>query len=887
MHSSRVSRYAAGAVPRSEILHEILPNGLQVLLCEARRARVVEFQVWAQVGSADERASESGLAHFHEHMLFKGTGRRGVGEVAGDVEGAGGSINAYTSFDVTVYHATLPSDRLPVAVDVLTDAVQHAAFEPDEIEREIEVVLEEIRRGEDSPHHVLGDALFAEAFRVHPYRDPILGSAASVAAIDRDRLRSFFEHWYAPANLMVVATGDFDAPALLDQVRQAFGSSNAARPRRSRPAEPRQTGLRSVVLTRPFERTSLEFSYPTVSLAHADAAYLDLLAFVLGGGDSSRLVQIVRERDGLTERIDASSYTPLEAGTFSVGLDTDAARAPAAIEAAVRQVERVRHEPVSPDELEKARLNFLSMEHFERESVSGLAQKIGSFATLAGDFRVEQRYLDAVRGATREDLQRVAHEYLSSDRITLAAVLPESDAAALGRAVVEASVARGIESKALRSASREEVPAALTPRPAAAARGAASVCLPGPDVFGYTLPNGVSLYVVPRRDVPVVAARAAFAGGLLAEDADTAGLSSFTASMWLRGTQSLSAAEFARQTEGMAAEIDGFSGRSSLGLTLETLAEKLEPALELFAQVLLEPAFEPEEIEKERRETLAAIDRREDRLAQRAFLLFAETHYRSHPYRQPMLGTRHSVPRFDRDLLRAHHDRLIRARNCSLAFAGDVDPDALAERISAHLGGLDAGAFQAPEPAPEPAPREIRTAEVRKERAQGHLVIGFRGLCVGDGDRFALDVITQLLAGQGGRLFLELRDRRSLAYTVNAVNVEGVAPGYFGVYIATAPEKLEDARRGLLEELQRVVDGPPDPADLERAKRYLIGNFAIDQQRNATHAALVSLDALYGLGPDAYRTYPDHVESVTSEEVLRVARRVIDLNAYTQAQVRP
>jgi zinc protease len=466
-------------------------------------------------------------------------------------------------------------------------------------------------------------------------------------------------------------------------------------------------------------------------------------------------------------------------------------------------------------------------------------------------------------------------------------VLPESDAAALEGALMDASVQRGVESKALRSTDREEAPAPPATRPAPPARGPATPSLPGPDVYGYRLPNGIRLYVVPRRDVPVVAARAAFAGGLLAENADTAGLSSFTASMWLRGTQSLSAAEFARQTEGLAAEIDGFSGRSSLGLTLETLAEKLEPALELFAQVLLEPAFESAEIEKERRETLAAIDRREDRLAQRAFLLFAETHYRSHPYRQPLLGTRHAVPRFDRDLIRAHHDRLIRARNCTLAFAGDVDPDDLAMRISALLGGLDAGAFQAPDPSPEAAPREIRTAELRKERAQGHLVIGFRGLCVDDEDRFALEVISQLLAGQGGRLFLELRDRRSLAYTVNAVNVEGVAPGYFGVYIATAPDKLEAARRGLLEELQRVVDGPPDPADLERAKRYLIGNFAIDQQRNASHAALVSLDSLYGLGPDAYRAYPDRVESVTSEDVLRVARRVIDLTAYTQAQVRP
>jgi zinc protease len=408
-----------------------------------------------------------------------------------------------------------------------------------------------------------------------------------------------------------------------------------------------------------------------------------------------------------------------------------------------------------------------------------------------------------------------------------------------------------------------------------------------PPLHSYQLANGAALHVLPRREVPVVAARAAFAGGLLAEDASSSGLSSFLSCMWLRGTRGRSAADYARVSESLAAEIDGFSGRSSLGMTLEAPSEKLNPALDLFAEALLEPAFDNEEFERERRETLAAIERREDRLAQRAFLLFAETHFRTHPYRQPVLGTAESVPSFDRDKVMAHHQRLIRGRNLALAVVGDVDPDAVARQVSARLAELDGGEFEPPSPAPEEAPREIRSAELRKDRAQVHLVIGFRGLSVADPDRFTLDLISQLLAGQGGRLFLELRDRRGLAYAVSAVNVEGVAPGFFGVYIATAPEKLDQARSGLLEELTRVVDSPPGAADLERAQRYLTGNFAIDQQRNAVHAARVSLDALYGLGPEASRAYPDQISAVTPKDILRVARRIIDLNTYTQATIRP
>src|SRR5262244_4341021 len=207
------------------VRREVLPNGLGLLLCESHAAPVTELQVWVRAGSADERAHEAGLAHFHEHMLFKGTARRGVGEVAGEIEGAGGRINAYTSFDVTVFPATVPSDATQVALDVLADAVRHPAFDPVEIDREIQVVLEEISRAEDSPPQVLGAAVFAEAFRVHPYRAPILGSRESVRAFDQPRVRGFFQRWYTPEHLVVVGVGDFDADALAASVREGFADA--------------------------------------------------------------------------------------------------------------------------------------------------------------------------------------------------------------------------------------------------------------------------------------------------------------------------------------------------------------------------------------------------------------------------------------------------------------------------------------------------------------------------------------------------------------------------------------------------------------------------------------------------------------------------------------
>ncbi len=869
------------------VYFEILPNGLTLLLRETHLAPVADIQIWAQVGAADERPGQLGLAHFHEHMLFKGTERRGLGDVAGEIEGAGGRVNAYTSYDVTVYYATLPSDALSVGLDVLTDAVRFSSFDPAEIEREIEVVLEEIRRSEDSPGHVLSEAVFREHFREHPYGSPILGPAASVASFNRERVSEFWNAWYASDNLVVVAAGDFSAPELAREIAEQFEGAEPGAPKRNRRQESPQTSLRTTILQRPFERIRVDLLWPSAAFREEDASYLDLLAFSLGECESSRLARRVRDDAALVDRIDASAYAPLDPGTFSIDFECDEERISEAISACSREVARLHQEPVSQQELDRARINFLASEHFERESVSGLASKLGNFHVVGGDWRSEQKYFETLKAATPEDLQRVAKKYLKPEQLTVGVLLPEGEAPCIDAAGVERAVDQGSDQcrKIFVPPSRTDA----TAKSAKSAKGdenakrdSSPPKTQGPEIHSYDLSSGVALYVVPRREIPVVAVRAACLGGLLAQDDETAGISHFLTSTWLRGTRSRSAADYARAVEDLAAEIDGFSGRSTLGLTLDVAREKFEPALELFSEVLLEPGLAPDDIERERRETLATLERMEDQLAARAFALFTRTLFEQHPYRLPSIGTKESVSGIDGDMLRAHHAQLIAGNNMVIAVSGDVDPDDTAAQISRQLSALPAGAsFKDSLPALEPGPTQRREASLSKERAQAHLVMGFRGIDIADPDRAALDVISQLLAGQSGRLFLELRDKRGLAYSVSAMNVEGYAPGFFSVYIATAPEKVDEARSGMIEQLELLVAAAPNDDELGHAKRHLIGNHAISQQRNAAHAAHISLDALYGLGPDASRGYPGEIAAVQKGDVLRVARRVIDLDRCT------
>ncbi|MCR9096282.1 MAG: insulinase family protein [bacterium] len=873
----------------------MLDNGLTVLLRESHRAPVVELQIWAGVGSADEREGEEGLAHFHEHMLFKGTERRGVGEVAGDIEGLGGHINAYTSFDQTVYHATVPSASWREGLDVLIDAVRFSVFDEEEVHREREVVLEEIRRSDDTPGHVLGDLAFRECYRTHPYGLPILGPASNVAGFEPSQVRRFFERWYTPDNLMVVAVGDFDAEEVAAEIERLFADATAGVAQRERPLEPPGDGIRIAVLRRPFEGHRVDLSWPAARFQEREAIHLDLLAYVLGECESSRLVQRIREDAALVDRIDAGAYTPLDRGLFSIGFETDAGRLLEATRRIIEETDRLRREPVGRAELERARVNFLASEQFERESVSGLASRIGSYESMGGGWERETEALEILKSATPQDLLAAAQRYLDPKGLTIAALLPESTDEALDGAALREAALQGLAAAAAPSSTEAPPDDALGVAEATRAPDAAPLRF-GPlratadgagERLDATLPNGLKVHVLRRPEVPIATLRLACPGGLLTETEATSGITRFLNAMWTRGTRSLSAADFARRVEGLAAEIDGFSGRNSIGLTLDTLSESLEPALALFSDALLEPRLDPAEIDRERRETLAALDRREDRLGQRAFQLFSRTEFEAHPYSLTVLGERESIESLDAAALDRHAERLIRADRAAVAIVGDVDPEKVGHWISQRLGGMPSGGPDFALPDVPARGIGIRESAQIKDRAQAHLVVGFRGLTLDDPDRHALELISQLLAGQGGRLFLELRDRQSLAYTVSASNVEGLAPGYFSIYIATAPDKMERAQAGIFDEVDRLLAAPPDPEELARAIRFGTGSFAIDAQRSHARAAHIALDSIYGLGADHTDDYPARLAALTPEDIHRVAKRVFRTDACTISAVHP
>lgn len=849
-----------------------LENGLKIIVDENHASRVVAAQVWVQVGSADELPEEAGLAHVHEHMLFKGTEKRKVGEIASDVEAAGGDINAWTSFDQTVYHVTIASREVDVALDILADAVQHSTFDADELGRELEVVLEELRRGNDTPSRVASEMLFRTAYTAHPYFRPVIGYVDTVKAFSREQILAFYRKWYQPENMCLVVAGDVKPEAIVDKARELFRGNGRADAKADRPitrvVEPRQTSLRVTTRAQDIQETHLSLAWHGTPLAHPDTAALDVLSVVLGSGDSSRLYRRVKRELELVNDCYSYSYTPRDAGLIVTGGQVHGGNVEEAFRALLRETLRMRYEDAEPTELEKARTIILSEAVYQKETVQGTARKLGYFELVGGGVEFEEKYYSAVRAVTAADLRRVARHYLDPETMTVSALLPTAH-----RELLAEETVRRISREVVEELDRAHSPARIQLGP----QGVAKV----------RLSNGATLLVREDRTVPLVSVRAVATGGLLTETPRTNGISHLVGELLTQGTDQLSADQLAEETDRLAATISGLAGRNSLGLRGDFLLESWDRGFELFSACLLEPAFAAEELELEKKTQIEDIASRQDHPSAVVFDLFSATMFGEHPYSMPLLGTKESVESITRDdVIEAYREQL-RPDRLTLAVVGAVDLAKTIDRFERRLGSARPapGARTFVRPARVAAPAAPRSARVARDKEQAHLVIGFYGVSLDDERRYVLDVLSSVLGGQSGRLFLELRDKQSLAYSVSAMCMEGIDPGYFAVYIGTSPEKLETAERGMRAELAKILAEEVPAPELQRAQRYLIGSHEIALQRASARSSTMALNEAYGVGYDDYARYADRIAAVTPARIREVARDIIRMDAAVRAVV--
>jgi zinc protease len=856
-----------------------LPNGLTVVLEENHAAPVAAFQLWVKVGSADETNDEMGLAHLHEHMLFKGTARRGPGEIARSIEAHGGEINAWTSFDQTVYHVVMASRFAREGLDVLSDAIRHSAFDADELGREIEVVCEEIKRSHDMPSRRASKALFGAAFQRHPYGRPVIGFESQVRSHTRERVLAFYAKHYTPKNIVLSAVGDVteaDVRVWADELLGGdWGRPHVVRP--TRPVEPAFDGVRVRLVTEEVKESWLHVAFQTPRVDHPDAPALDVLAMLVGQGDASRLSLEVKRKRSLVKDVSAWSWTPTEPGLFAASLVVSGDTLQHGLEATMRVLATMTAAEVEPDELDTVKSLIEADAVYQRETVQGVARKLGSYESTMGGIEKEAQYYEAISLVTPGKVREVAERYFTFDRALITGLLP------MGSRFTEAA-ARDVLGRI-----GTERPAPLPARNIASTKALRPTALSKkqkPGITVHTLPSGATLIVREERAVPLFSIRACLLGGVRYETPEDNGLTSLLARTMTRGTASYEAEQISHLVDSLAGSLNAMGGRSSMSVRGEFLSKHFDRGFELFAEVFNRPSFPEAEVARERQLQLQDIAAREDRPSAVAFELFSKTLFTQHPYRLSLSGETESVATLTPERLREFHATYFDPSRMTLAVVGDVDTQKVLEAAT-HAFGQSRAKVVLPTVAIEPLVTAPRQAKRTLTKAQTQVVLGFPGARVTDAWRRPLEVLSTLLSGQSGRLFIELRDRRSMAYSVSATSLEGVDPGYFAIFMATSPEKVDAALAGMRAELQKLKVEPVGADELVRAKRYLVGTQQIGLQRNGARAATMALDACYGLGPEKHLGYANEMEAVTADEVLEVARRVLDFQKETLVTVGP
>ncbi len=839
-----------------------LDNGLTLHVAAGHASPVLAVQAWVGVGSTDETARQAGVAHVVEHMLFKGGAAPGVGELARAIEGSGGEVNAWTSFDHTVFHAVLGRDHADAAIDSLGDALTAPRVARDELEREREVILEEIRQGADDPARAVAQSLFATAYVAHPYRRPVIGTPDSVRRLGERDLVEFFRSYYVADNVTLVVAGDVDPARIRRGIQHRFAAMPSGRPTRRVAAEPAQTAPRAVATFRDVHEAYVAVGFHVPPARHPDVAALDVAAILLGESEAARLPRRLRDEERVVTGAHAHVHALRDPGLFVLSATSRARDAKASVGRLVDHAFALADE-VSADELERARIAAEAGLVRMLETAQGRARTVGWNATVAGDPRFAHVYLDRIRAVRRHDVAAAMRRYLRPDNATIAAILPRRAAK---------TFARDAEKRVRKS---------LDPKPAAAAPAEKRVAFPS------------GMVVIVRRDpsVPIVAMRAVWRGGQRVEDDAHAGASTLLSRMITRGCGALDAAGVAERIDRLGGSLGGVAGRNSFGVAGEWLSRTWQPGFDLFADCILSPRLQDGELAREKQAV------RDDQLAQGdnptqvAFRLFSEALYGTHPYHRDVLGAPAAVDALSRTDLAAFYRDRYPVASLTLAIVGDIDIDDAIARITKRFGTVETSKPVAP-PAVAPLQLDGRDAAAREvyrylDRAQAHLVVGFPGATVDAPDRFALEVLVAVLGGQSGRLFAELRDRQALVYRVSAHSVEGVDPGFVAVYLSCAPDKLEAAIRAVRGELDRVRSTAVTAEELDRAKSYLIGSHQIAMQRRSAVANAIAYHEAYGLGWQAWAHYDDAIRAITAADVSAAAQIYLRDDRAITATVRP
>ncbi len=832
-----------------------LSNGITVLLVESHKSPVISVQAWVHTGSRNEtKESQKGITHFIEHLLFKTTENFKVGEIASLVEGAGGQLNAYTTYDHTVFYITIASQYTSIAFKALSQMIVFPTFESQSIDDEREVVIEEMKRSKDSPHHQSSDLIFSTMYQGHPYSYPILGYEKNIRNLTPDQIAHYYRTHYHPTNITLVIAGDFKASIIKHIIEKYFKPLKKQKPlplKQDSFHEPKHVST----LKAPFEETHIHLAWRLSPDFNKDLPALDALSVILGQGHSSRLYNQLRIQNLYVNNVSCYTYTLLSSGLFVISCMLPEDKIHPTLDILAKELLSLLTQRVDLKELQKAKTLIESEEYYEMETVDGLSEKYGYYESMYGDPDYSKTYLDKLQSLRSQDLIHAAQAYLSVKDFSLCVMTKDPDKHKTKLEKWFKHYQDHICSKFLAKSNKQQ------PQKS------------GVQKVQYT--SGVRLYMYPSSQTPTVSLDIGFdGGGLVAVPCGLMGIAELTKRVWPTATKDHTEVSLKSKLDQLASFLHGFTGRNSMGLSLTTLSSSLNETITLLKDVLQRPLFLKDIIAREKVAMLKKLEKRKDDPFRIAMRLFEQTLFQDHPYGIDPLGHADSLDKISQEDIISYWKKVLNPQHQVISVVGDFDPLWMKEKFAEILEAIPRSDTDILHPVFKPLSEPQEVFHQMKDKAQRSIVLGYKGLTLQDPRRFALEVLESILSGQSGRLFLHLRDQASLAYTVSPISLTGKDGGFFATYIACQPDKTKQAVDMIRSELQKLCNELVSSEELERAKQYLIGHHNIALQKNSALSAAIFSREIYGLSYKEIFNYAQEIKKITAEQILELSQNL-------------
>ncbi|MBQ4133821.1 MAG: insulinase family protein [Desulfovibrionaceae bacterium] len=845
-----------------ELYH--LPNALPVLVIPDKRFPLVSIRLYAHAGSAYETDAQAGISHLLEHMVFKGTPSRPKGQISKEVENLGGYLNAATSYDYTVYIVDLPSNHWSRGLDIVHDMVFNATIDPAELESEKQVVISELERNEDNPANYLFQKITQSALKGSPYARPIIGYRETVSSFTREDIKNYVNTWYQPQSMLLVVCGDVKTEAVLTEAEKLFGNLHNSEviPFRAPidPARLKAPGHSAVsadaglhkgpsvfVEKRPLNKVYFNIAFPVPGYQSDEDPTLEILAGLLGGDPTSLFYRTYKYEKQLVDNISVYYYNFEGIGLIYCSALVDADKFNAFWQEFSKDLPTVSAADFNEEELARIKLNIEDSLFRSKETIAGIASKAGYFFMQGGSLMAERDYLTALRAVTLQDVDKAIKTWFRPEALSIAALSPEE----FYFPDFEGDLQKNWPVK-------EQAEQQNTPLEA----GAAETVEIGP---------GRTLIMLPDPTLPYISLNLAFTGGDLLLQADEQGLNDLAASALTRGTKEMNAPELEVYLAERAASLSASAGKKTFNLGSSFPVRFKNDMFNLVRSTLDNPAFSPEEVEREKNNQIAAIRTREDQPLGLAFRRLMPFLFPDQVQGYFRMGTPESVAAYTPEQVKAYWGKQMQ-QPWVLAVCGDFNR----EEVIEFAESLPAPTAKTPVMT---APKWNADKELNLHmpgRNQSHIMLVFKTTGSKDPDNPKLDLLNTYLSGMGGMLFTELRDKQGLGYTVTSIKWQSEETGLLAFYIGTDPDKTETALDGFKKIIHQLQAQPLNPEDLQGAANQMEGEYYRNHQSLGSRAMEAASLSILNYPLDYALNNIEQAKAATPGEIQELANKYLN-----------